>query len=183
MPAKQQSEGEFEQGPRKRAPKPKTQDDVIRPATSADLSPDADMATRIDRLQDSIDVLNDDMSNGFDNFGKAVAVVLEGQGKNAASGNAQLIAMLTRMSERVDLQCDRFDALLAALAICDRLPSRRFDQLMREVRKMAAKLSEEQPKPAAKPVAEWLVWTLWIGGMVLFALAMVGIFALMGVGF
>lgn len=179
MPAKST---EPEQGPRKRAPRPKLDD-----GPDDDSQPESralkDLRAEVERLRDSVEVYNEDVVQKISDFAKAVSLVSEGDAKDGEASSTRLLATMTRVANRVDTQCARFDALLAALAICDRLPSKRFDRLMREVRLLAAKELAEAPKSDAKPTPQWLVWTCWCGGMVLLVFALVGVFALCGVEF
>ena len=159
--------------PRKRTPKPPSEPSAPHETTLESVQDE------VGELRASIEVMNEDLLQKLADFGKAMALVREGDDKAARGTNAQLLETLTKLSERVALQADRSDALLAALAICDRLPSKRFDQLLSEFRALARK---REPEPSAKsdvkPPPVWLVWSLWIAGTVIVCLAMVGAYAL-----
>lgn len=156
--------------PRKRTPKP--------PPEPREASLESVM-DEVGELRASLEVLNEDIVQKLADFGKAMVLVREGDDKSARGTNDKLLETFTKLSERVALQADRSDALLAALAICDRLPSKRFDQLLREFRTLASKYAAESvPKPDAKPMPLWLFCTVWFVGVLVTCLAMVGAYAI-----
>lgn len=176
------SVSDTESTPKKRPRKALTE---VKVATQMPSPADADYVQRmvgslsdeVGELRASVDVLTEDVLQSIGDVSKNTALLSEGSRTAVKSVQDQV----AKIAGRVEVQCERFDALLAALAICDRIPSRNFHRLMREVRVLAAKLDAKPVQKPADPMPEWQVWALWIVGSLVVALALFGVWALVRV--
>lgn len=163
--------------PKKRQRKP-----VVEVATETTPEAELTIEQRLDSLKDelgevraSIEVLNEDMVGRMEDVAKVSALSVRDTSKDSASAFTKLNESILRLTERAELRDQRFDALLAVLAFCDRVPRRRFDTLLSELRTLAEKPDQAATAAGSKPLPAWQLVGLWLVGSVVFVLAFIGL--------
>lgn len=170
------------EAPKKRQRKPVVEV-VTEPVPESDLTVEQRLALlkdAIDRVNESIEVLNEDMVGRMEDVAKVSALSVRDTTKDSASAFTKLNDSILKLTERAELRDQRFDALLAVLAFCDRVPRKRFDTLLAELRTLAEKPDQAAAVTATKPLPGWQFVTIWLVGGVVAVLAFVGLLTVLG---
>lgn len=168
-------------------PKKRTRKQVAEVEMDTSSRPERTPEQRVDDLIDevrehraSVDVCTEDMGRRLEDVERLVALLKTEASKDASGAFTKLNDSILRLTERAELRDQRFDALLAVLAFCDRVPRKRFDTLLAELRTLAEKPDQAAAVTTTKPLPGWQLVTIWLVGGVVAVLAFVGLLTVLG---